>query len=230
MKRTQPRLSPLHQAIRAALLAGAAASSAAQAQTSPAPPAAAASAPAAETSVEKIIVYGTKAPLSEQETTGSVEVLTARRLERLGAVELKDVLQRVGNTGITTTGSGRFEQFVIRGVPSAGVTPSATPVATLYLDGAPIPEEIYTSAVSNAWDVSQFELLRGAQSTLLGRNSLIGAIYVRTADPSFAPTAKGAWRCRVSAAVRSRLPRAWDWCPRSWPSGWPRSPPAATAR
>jgi outer membrane receptor protein involved in Fe transport len=147
-------------------------------------------APAAATT-DTVTIFGTKVPVSEKESTTSAEVLDAARLEQLGAVELKDVLERVGNAGLTTVGSGRFEQFTIRGVPSAGVTPSATPVATLYLDGAPIPDEIYNSAVSNAWDVAQFELLRGAQSTLLGRNSLIGAIYVRTQDPTFEGSLRG---------------------------------------
>jgi iron complex outermembrane recepter protein len=140
---------------------------------------------------DAVIVLGNKLPKGEQSVTSSVEVLTERRLEQIGAVELKDVLQRVGNAGLTTVGSGRFDQFTLRGVPSSGVTPSATPVATLYLDGAPIPDEIYGSAVSNAWDVAQFELFRGAQSTLLGRNSLIGAIYVRTKDPDYATDARG---------------------------------------
>jgi iron complex outermembrane recepter protein len=141
--------------------------------------------------VESVIVLGNKLPKGEQSVTSSIEVISERRLEQIGAVELKDVLQRVGNAGLTSVGSGRFEQFTLRGVPSSGVTPSATPVATLYLDGAPIPDEIYGSAVSNAWDVSQFELFRGAQSTLLGRNSLIGAIYVRTNDPDYKGDARG---------------------------------------
>lgn len=152
-----------------------------QAQTTPAAP------PAAEV----IMVLGNKLPKGEQDATSSVEILSARRLEQIGAIDLQDVLQRVGNASFTTVGSGRFDQFTLRGVPSSGVTPSATPVATLYLDGAPIPSEIYASAVSNTWDVAQYELFRGAQSTLLGRNSLIGAIYVRTTDPGDAFEARG---------------------------------------
>jgi iron complex outermembrane recepter protein len=136
------------------------------------------------TALDKVVVYGDKSAQSLDQSTTSIEVVTQERIEQLNALELDDVLARVGNAGFTSTGSGRNDQFTLRGVSSSGVTPSATPVATLYLDGAPIPDTIYNAALSNAWDVEQFEIYRGAQSTLQGRNSLIGAIYIRTVDPT----------------------------------------------
>lgn len=131
-----------------------------------------------------IIVTGEKVARSLQDTTTSVAVIDAKRIEQLNIVTLDDALRRVGNAGFTTTGSGRNEQFTLRGVQSSGVTPASTPVATLYVDDAPIPDEIYNASVSNGWDIQQFEILRGAQSTVQGRNSLIGAIIIRTREPS----------------------------------------------
>lgn len=132
-----------------------------------------------------IVVTGEKQERSLQDTVASVDVTTAADIEALNIVDLEDVLRRVGNAGFVTTGSGRNEQFTLRGVQSQGVTGgSNTPVSTLYIDGAVVPNQAAGAAISNAWDVEQIEVLRGAQSTVQGRNSLIGAIVVNTKDPT----------------------------------------------
>ncbi|MEM1035891.1 MAG: TonB-dependent receptor [Pseudomonadota bacterium] len=134
---------------------------------------------------ETIIVSGEKIERSLQDTVSSVDVTTAEDIEQLNIVDLEDVLRRVGNAGFVTTGSGRNEQFTLRGVQSQGVTGGTnTPVSTLYIDGAVVPNQAAGAAISNAWDVEQVEVLRGAQSTVQGRNSLIGAIIVNTKDPT----------------------------------------------
>jgi iron complex outermembrane recepter protein len=135
---------------------------------------------------DEIIVTGEKREVSLQETVTSVSVTTAEDIEALNIVDLEDVLRRTGNAGFQTVGSGRNEQFVLRGVPSQGVTGGGTSaVSTLYIDGAVVPNQAAGAAISNAWDVQQIEVLRGAQSTVQGRNSLIGAIVVRTQEPTF---------------------------------------------
>ena len=134
---------------------------------------------------ETIVVTGEKQDRSLQDTVASVDVTTADDIEALNIVDLEDVLRRVGNAGFVTTGSGRNEQFTLRGVQSQGVTGGTnTPVSTLYIDGAVVPNQSAGAAISNAWDVEQVEVLRGAQSTVQGRNSLIGAIVVNTVDPT----------------------------------------------
>ncbi|MEO1305429.1 MAG: TonB-dependent receptor [Pseudomonadota bacterium] len=134
---------------------------------------------------ETIVVTGEKQGRSLQDTVASVDVTTADDIEALNIVDLEDVLRRVGNAGFVTTGSGRNEQFTLRGVQSQGVTGGTnTPVSTLYIDGAVVPNQAAGAAISNAWDVQQVEVLRGAQSTVQGRNSLIGAIVVNTVDPT----------------------------------------------
>ena len=139
----------------------------------------------AEARQETIVVTGEKQERSLQDTVASVDVTTAEDIEALNIVDLEDVLRRVGNAGFVTTGSGRNEQFTLRGVQSQGVTGGTnTPVSTLYIDGAVVPNQAAGAAISNAWDVDQIEVLRGAQSTVQGRNSLIGAIVVNTVDPT----------------------------------------------
>ncbi|MEL7231961.1 MAG: TonB-dependent receptor plug domain-containing protein, partial [Pseudomonadota bacterium] len=149
---------------------------------------------------ETIIVSGEKIERSLQDTVSSVDVTTAEDIEQLNIVDLEDVLRRVGNAGFVTTGSGRNEQFTLRGVQSQGVTGgSNTPVSTLYIDGAVVPNQAAGAAISNAWDVEQVEVLRGAQSTVQGRNSLIGAIVVNTKDP----TDEFDWAARATYATEN---------------------------
>lgn len=132
-----------------------------------------------------ILVYGEKVVRSVQETTTSVDVVSSQDIEDLNIIDLEDALRRVGNAGFVTVGNGRNEQFTLRGVQSQGVTGGTnTPVAQLYIDGAVVPNQAAGAAISNAWDVQQIEVLRGAQSTVQGRNSLIGAIVVETVDPT----------------------------------------------
>ncbi|MEM1113063.1 MAG: TonB-dependent receptor [Pseudomonadota bacterium] len=132
--------------------------------------------------LEEIVVYAEKLGRSVQDTATSTVVVTPETIEDLNIVTLGDALQRIGNAGFTTTGRGRVKQFTLRGVQSGGVTPGTTPVATLIVDGAFVPNQAAGSTISNAWDVRQIEVLRGAQSTLQGRNSLIGAIQVTTEE------------------------------------------------
>lgn len=132
-----------------------------------------------------IIVTGEKLDRSIQETATSVDVTTQKDIEDLNIVDLEDVLRRVGNAGFVDSGSGQGEQFTIRGVQSQGVTAgSSTPVSALFIDGAIVPNQAAGAAITNAWDVAQVEVLRGAQSTVQGRNSLIGAIAITTNNPT----------------------------------------------
>ncbi|MEM9988470.1 MAG: TonB-dependent receptor, partial [Pseudomonadota bacterium] len=137
---------------------------------------------------DTIVVTGEKVFRSVQETTTSVDVVTSDEIDNLNIIDLEDALRRVGNAGFVTTGNGRNEQFTLRGVQSQGITGGTnTPVATLYIDGAVVPNQAAGAAISNAWDVAQIEVLRGAQSTVQGRNSLIGSIVVNTVDPTNDP-------------------------------------------
>ncbi|MEM6834976.1 MAG: TonB-dependent receptor, partial [Pseudomonadota bacterium] len=144
---------------------------------------AAAQSEAPKSLTEELIVIGEKQFKSIQDTATSVEIVTSDKIQKLNIVDLEDALRRIGNAGFTATGGG-VEQFTLRGVQSGGFSSGNTPVATLIVDGAFIPNQAAGSTISNAWDVTQIEILRGAQSTLQGRNSLIGAIVVNTEDPT----------------------------------------------
>ena len=132
--------------------------------------------------LEKIIVTGQKVDRSIQETATSVDVVTAKELADYNLNDLSDIFIRSANVTTTFGGTG----YTIRGITNTNVTGAGIgDLATIYVDGAPMPRDAIQSGPLAVWDVSQVEILKGPQSTLQGRNSLAGAIIINTADPTF---------------------------------------------
>lgn len=139
--------------------------------------------PAAEQdrTLEAIIVTGEKIDRSLQETTTSVSVTTAAKIEAENIVSLSDIINRTANMSETYGSAG----FTIRGINNNNVSGGgASGLATVFVDGAALPEGILFNSPADMWDISQVEVLRGPQSTLQGRNSLAGAIIIRSQDPT----------------------------------------------
>lgn len=144
-------------------------------------------APAPE-QTKDIVVTGEKVERSLQETTASVGVTTAARLREETIQTLEEVLQRTVNVSQTYGNSG----FTIRGVANRGVSGGGdAPTATVFVDGAPVPQEILSNGPTDMWDIAQVEIFRGPQSTLQGLNALAGAVIIRTQDPTFDWSLKG---------------------------------------
>ncbi|MFT4254862.1 MAG: TonB-dependent receptor [Caulobacter sp.] len=137
--------------------------------------------PETPTAVDAIVVTGEKTNRSLQDTLASVAVTTARTIEREQVRDFYDVVARTANMSETYGKSG----FTIRGVANNNVSGGGTGgLATVYVDGAAIPERAMYGGPLDMWDVGQVEVFRGPQSTLQGRNALAGAIIVRTTDPT----------------------------------------------
>lgn len=140
-----------------------------------------ASAEEAQQEVETIVVKGQKIDRTIQETPTSVAVVTAEDLEALNAHNISDVFAGMANV------SGDIMQgFNIRGINSFNVSGGGNSyLATMYVDGAPLPYRVIRSGAVPVWDLSQVEVFRGPQSTLQGRNALAGAVHIRTQDPTY---------------------------------------------
>jgi iron complex outermembrane recepter protein len=137
---------------------------------------------AAPTEVQELIVTGEKTTRSLQETVASVAVVTAERIEQENLKSFFDVVALTANVAATYGPSG----FSIRGIDNASVSGGGTgALATVYLDGAPLPDKGLAAGPLETWDLSQIEILRGPQSTLQGRNALAGAVTITTADPTW---------------------------------------------
>lgn len=130
--------------------------------------------------IDEIIVVGQKVDRTLREVTSSVTVETGAEIEREPLVDLYDIVDRIPNVTSSFGGLG----FAIRGVDQRGVAGSGATL-TIYVDDAPLGNQTTFFGPLGSWDLGQVEVYRGPQSTNFGRNSLAGAIYIRTKDPSF---------------------------------------------
>lgn len=134
-----------------------------------------------------IIVTGEKFDRKLEETLSSVAVATAADIASHADQTLTDVMMRT--PGVYTQ-SGN-ENWGIRGVPVSGFDAQGAGTmngaVTVFVDGASQPHRRVTLSPLDLWDVEQVEVFRGSQSTTQGRNSLAGAVVVKTKDPVYHP-------------------------------------------
>lgn len=160
----------------------------------------------------EIVVTGERVPRSLRETASSVAVITAEDIERSpGADRLDDILEQVPNIQF---GSGNLGP-TIRGQDTTGALQDLPAFlggnrarVTVQVDGRAVGYSEFVSGVTPLWDVEQVEVFRSPQSTTQGRNSIAGAIFVTTKDPTFQPEASarliaGDYRSRQLSAVVS---------------------------
>ncbi len=137
--------------------------------------------------LEEVIVTGEKIQRSQDRTLSSVAVSTSEDMRKEGAKTLQDVLS--GTPGVYTQ-SGN-ENWGIRGVPVQGFDEQGAAALngaiSVYVDDAIQSNRLLTANPLSVWDVEQVEVYRGAQSTTQGRNSLAGAVVMKTKDPTFTP-------------------------------------------
>jgi outer membrane receptor protein involved in Fe transport len=147
-----------------------------------APALAQAPAPAADTGqLQTVTITGEKMARDLRNTTNSVGVIDGQRLEDAGIRSVADSLRLLGNVrDADWVDAG----IVFRGINSEGVGgPSGRPLATTYVDGVAQTLQGARRGPLGSWDVQQIEVYRGPQSTSFGRNSLAGAISVKSNDP-----------------------------------------------
>lgn len=130
---------------------------------------------------EELIVTGQKVDRSLQDTATSVAVLTEETMSNQQVENFYDIIELVPNVHGTLGSS-----FSIRGIDAFNVSGGGNSyLASVYVDGAPLPYRAIQKGGFYTWDVTQVEILRGPQSTLQGRNALAGAVVVNTKNPTY---------------------------------------------
>ncbi|MEX0164985.1 TonB-dependent receptor [Pseudomonas brassicacearum] len=138
--------------------------------------------------IAPITVTGEKIDRTLEKTQSSVVVVTDKNLREHGDKDLVDVFART--PGVYSQAGN--ENWGIRGVPVSGFDdqgPAALNGAvSVYVDGAVQPNRALTLSPVPLWDAEQVEVFLGPQSTTQGRNSLAGAVVIRTKNPTFEPS------------------------------------------
>ncbi len=134
--------------------------------------------PATEPDVETIVVTANRIPEPAGEAAVSVTVVDERALTGGDLRSTAQAAERAPNV--------RSVDFTARAVSNPqfrGIGGSTTnPGVTTYLDG--VPQLSGDTASQELLDVERIELVRGAQGTLYGRNTLGGALNVTSLAPS----------------------------------------------
>ncbi len=153
---------------------------------------------ASDTDTQDIIVTARRREESLQDTPVAISAFSADILEQRQVVQTSDLERITPSLQFKPAGqlSGNTASAVvfIRGVGQVDPTAAVDPGVGIYLD------EVYLGrAVGGAidfGDIDGVEVLRGPQGTLFGRNTIGGAILVRTRQPEMG-TWSGRGRLRI---------------------------------
>jgi iron complex outermembrane receptor protein len=126
-----------------------------------------------------VFVVVRKREESAKDVPMSVSAMSGQVLEKIGAKNVRDIGSLFPGVSFNDSNSGGGE-FSIRGLTSSG-SGSDTSVG-LYVDEVFIGDDAAMS--QRLFDLNSFQVLRGPQGTLFGRNSVAGAINVVTNKPT----------------------------------------------
>lgn len=135
--------------------------------------------------VQEMIVTARHRAEILQDVPVSVQAISGKTLELKNTISLSDIVAQTPGL-FDQIGNPRNTSLAIRGV---GVTSSAGDgldnMVGVYFDG--VYQGRPGMALQDLIDIDSFEVLRGPQGTLFGRNSEVGALNITTQNPSFTP-------------------------------------------
>lgn len=115
-----------------------------------------------------------------------LSVISGQRLEEKGTYTLEDVQRQVPSL-VAFNSNPRNSSVGIRGIGVSTASDGLDTSVGFYFDGVYLGRP--GMALSDLIDIDSFEVLRGPQGTLFGRNTSAGVINVTTRKPSFEPSA-----------------------------------------
>ena len=143
----------------------------------------------AASQVDEITVTARYRKESAQKVPIGITSVPAAQLEKQGAFNLKQIVQQLPSLNIQGI-SGRNQTITIRGIGTnaGGTNDGLEQGVGLYVDGVYRPRT--GSVITDLIDIESIQLLRGPQGTLFGKNTVAGAIDIKTREPSFTSSAE----------------------------------------
>lgn len=136
----------------------------------------------ADAQQDEIIVTATKRAENIQDVPISITAYSAEFIEKSGVDDIHDIALYSPNFTIGNSSQLINTRIAIRGVGSVG-NAGIEPSVGVFIDGVYYPRP--GSTIGNLVDIQSFEVLRGPQGTLFGRNTPMGALNITTKDPNF---------------------------------------------
>ena len=131
--------------------------------------------------MEEVVVTARMRSETIQDAPISVNVATGAALERVGATSLLDLPRAVPGLILQKAPNSSQTGVTLRGLGSSPGAASFESSVGLFVDGAYVPRSREFAA--SLFDVERVEVVRGTQSSLLGKNTSLGAINVVTRAP-----------------------------------------------
>jgi iron complex outermembrane receptor protein len=147
-----------------------------------------------------IKVTAQKREENPQHVAISIIVLSGAALEKSSVRDVKDLPRLVPNFSVEKAAQAPGLRLSIRGVGTFGnsaIEPSVTP----FLDGIYMPRAGMN--FGSFLDLEAVEVLRGPQGTMFGRNASVGALVMRSMQPS--DTLSGSVKVEAGSGDRYRL-------------------------
>lgn len=140
---------------------------------------------AADAGLEEIVVMARRTAENLQLSPVSITAITEAGLDARNIVKLDQVATAAPNVVFEPTapltGSSNNGSIFIRGIGTTEFSLGTEPGVGVYVDDVYLART--SGNVSDILDVEAIEILRGPQGTLFGRNSLGGAIVMRSKRP-----------------------------------------------
>ncbi|PCI53407.1 MAG: TonB-dependent receptor [Alphaproteobacteria bacterium] len=148
--------------------------------------------------LDQIIVSGRRREENLQDTPIAISAFTAEKLEQRQISSTEDLDFITPSLQFKTSGqlSGNSSAAVvfIRGVGQIDPTAAVDPGVGVYIDEVYVGRSV--GGAIDFGDIASVEVLRGPQGTLFGRNTIGGAILIRSKEPEF-DRVKGTGKLRI---------------------------------
>ncbi|MBN7797576.1 TonB-dependent receptor [Parahaliea mediterranea] len=142
----------------------------------------AAQASLAQPALEEVVVTAQKRAQDIQDVPISITAFSGDYLSEAGVKDIGDVARLTPNFTISNSSQQTNNRIAIRGIGSVGNN-GIEPSVGVFIDGVYYPRP--GAVIGQLMDVESFEVLRGPQGTLFGRNTPMGALNINTRKPAY---------------------------------------------